>query len=131
MKRGKHCLLKVSILQKISRHSFHYFFYTEVVLYPDDMSWIMPLLRRAAPKWKLILTEIGMPNDQIMSLMKRRKDGVVLLEMGVSKWLREHTPPGATLADLVKALCGVEVGEEEVASEILKGKSIRYSKFLL
>ncbi|CAI8036809.1 Uncharacterized protein STK_23830 [Geodia barretti] len=92
----------------------------EVMLYPDDMSWIMPLLRRAAPKWKLILTEIGVPNDYIMSLMKRRKDGVVLLEMGVSKWLRGHAPPGATLADLVKALCGVEVGEEEVASEILK-----------
>ena len=101
------------------------FFYTEVVLYPDDMSWIMPLLRRAAPKWKLILTEIGMPNDQIMSLMKRKKDEVVLLEMGVSKWLREQPRPGATLADLVKALCGMEVGEEEVASEILKGKSIR------
>ena len=64
----------------------------------------MPLLRRAAPKWKLILTEIGMPNDYIM---KHTINEVVVLEIGMSKWLGEHTHLGATLVDLVKALRGM------------------------
>ena len=97
---------------------------TEVVLYPNDISWIMPLLRRAAPKWKLILMKIGFPNDYIMNVTTRKKDEGVILDKAVGKWIREHTPPGATLADLLKALCSAEVNEGEVASEIMTGKSI-------
>ena len=94
------------------------------MLYPDDISWIMPLLRRAAPKWKLILMKIGFPNDYIMNVTTRKKDDGIILDKAVGKWIREHTPPGATLADLLKALCNAEVKEGELGSEIMKGNSI-------
>jgi hypothetical protein len=87
------------------------------------MSWIMPLLKRAAPKWKQILMEIGMPNDYITTLATCRRDEVILLDMGVSNWLRQQAPQGATLADLVKALCSPEVSVGDVATDIVMGNS--------
>lgn len=97
---------------------------TEVVLCQDDMAWIMPLLKRAAPKWKQILKKVGVPNDYIIWLAGRSKEEDLLLDMGVSKLIREQTSTGAILADLVKALCSPEVNEGDVASEIMKGKSL-------
>ena len=84
----------------------------------DDMDWIMPLLRKAAPKWKKILMKIGLRNEDIMSTTK---DEAVLLHMGMGRWLRQKQAR-ATLDTLISALCSPEVGESDVASEILTSK---------
>jgi deltex-like protein len=91
-----------------------------VMLCLDDMAWIMPLLGRIAPKWKEVLMKIGMPSDQIISMTERVKDEVILLNTGISKWLQqEQASPGVTLDALAAALSSPEVGEEQVASEIV------------
>ena len=92
---------------------------TGMILCRDDINWLMPLLSHAAPKWKEILTSIGITNDHIMTMMESGKDGAMLLQMGMKRWVKQAS---ATLGALVAALCSPEVGEGYLASEIVKGK---------
>ena len=87
----------------------------------DDMTWIMPLLRQTVPKWKEILMNVGITNDHILSIRDQAKDEVGVLNMGIGKWLGQESP-GVTLVNLAAALSSPEVGEEALASEIVKGK---------
>ena len=87
----------------------------------DDLPWIMTVLRQIAPKWKEILMKLGMHNDQIMSIVGQTTDHTVLLNMGISSWLQQASP-AVTLSTLTAALSSLEVGEKQVASEIIKGK---------
>ena len=92
---------------------------TGMILCRDDINWLMPLLSHAAPKWKEILTSIGITNDHIMTMMESGKDGAMLLQMGMKRWVKQAS---ATLGALVAALRSPEVGEGYLASEIVKGK---------
>jgi hypothetical protein len=100
------------------------FLFPGVSLCLDDLDWIMPLLRKAAPNWKKILMKIGMDNEAVMGTTT--KDEVVLLHVGVRRWLKQKQAR-ATLDTLISALCNPEVGEGHVASEIMTGKFQRYS----
>lgn len=94
-----------------------------MVLCLDDMAWIMPLLRQAAPKWKKILMKIGIQNDTIMSMRDDTKEEELLLNKGVRRWLQQKQgSPKVTLGDLATALSSPEVGEGDLASDIVKGK---------
>ena len=81
----------------------------------------MPLLRRAAPKWKKILMKIGIQNEAIMQMMNSTQDERVLLTMGVNRWLKQKQTE-VTLAALVAALSSPEIGERDIAAEIVTGK---------
>ena len=61
---------------------------------------------------------LGIKNDHIMAMMDSSKDGAVLLNMGMAKWLQQ----AATLTALTGALSSPELGESYLASEIMKGK---------
>ena len=91
-----------------------------MILCRDDINWLMPLLSHAAPKWKEILTSIGITNDHIMTMMESGKDGAMLLQMGMKRWVKQAS---ATLGALAAALSSPEVGEGYLASEIVKGKN--------
>ena len=81
----------------------------------------MPLLRRATPKWKKILMKIGIQNEVIMLIMNSTQDERVLLNMGVNRWLSQKQTE-VTLAVLVSALSSPEIGERDIAAEIVTGK---------
>ena len=83
----------------------------------------MCLLRPIAHKWKEVVMRLGMKNDYIMALIERSKDGAVILNMGMSKWLQQE----ATLIALAEALSSPEIGEPYIASEITKGDSDKLS----
>lgn len=68
--------------------------------------------------------KLGVQNDHIMAMMEGSSDEKVLLNRGMSKWLQQVSP-AVTLAALVAALNSPEVGEREVASQIVKGKFSR------
>ena len=87
----------------------------------DDLQWIMRVLRQIAPKWMEILIKLGMQNDQIMCMIGQTTDHTILLDMGISSWLQQASP-AVTLSTLAAALSSLEVGEKQVASEIIKGK---------
>ena len=78
----------------------------------------MPLLRPIAHKWKEVVMRLGVKNDHIMSMMETSKDGAVLLNMGMIRWLKQE----ATLTALTEALSSPKIGEPYLASEIMKGK---------
>ena len=84
----------------------------------EDLQWITRLLRPIAHKWKEVVMRLGVKNDHIMSMMESSKDGAVLLNMGMSKWLQQE----ATLTALAETLSSPEIGEPYLASEIMKGK---------
>ena len=87
----------------------------------DDLPWIMTVLRQIAPKWMEILMKLGMQNDIISSMMGLATDHTVLLNMGISSWLQQASPT-VTLSTLAAVLGNV--GEKDVASEIVTGKSL-------
>ena len=89
------------------------------MLCEDDLPWIMTLLRPIAKKWKGLLHNLGVQNDHIMSMMDQSRDPAVLLRIGLIKCLKQTT---CTLAGLAAALSSLEVGEKDIASEIVKGK---------
>lgn len=70
------------------------------------------------------MTTLGVPNDYTLAVMEKSSDVVLLLNMGISKWLHQASS-GVTLAALARALSGSELGEEELASEIVKGTFYR------
>ena len=84
----------------------------------DDLPWIMRVLRPISRKWKEIVMGLGVKNDHIMSMMESSKDGAMLLNMGITKWLQQ----AATLAALTETLSSPEIGEGHLASEVMKGK---------
>ena len=86
----------------------------------DDLPWIMTVLSQIAPKWMVIL-KLGMQNDIISSMVGLATDHTVLLNMGISSWLQQASPT-VTLSTLAAALGNV--GEKDVASEIVTGKSL-------
>lgn len=87
----------------------------------DDLAWIMTILRSIAPKWKEILIELGISNDQVLAAMDSSTSPIVRLRMGMSGWLGQISPR-PTLVSLAVALRSKAVGETEKASEMLKGK---------
>ena len=56
-----------------------------------------------------------------MVLMEKSEDPTVLLNNGLNKWLKWASAK-VTLAALARALRSPEVGEDHLASEIVKGK---------
>lgn len=84
----------------------------------------MTLLGPISAKWKEIVTTLGVPNDYTLAMMEKSNDPVILLNMGISKWLQQ-TSSAVTLAALDRALSSSEVGEEVLATEIVKGKFYR------
>ena len=64
---------------------------------------------------------LGIPNDYAISMMGKCEDPVVLLNMGMSNWLQQASSK-VTLGVLARALRSPEVGEDHLASEIVKGK---------
>ena len=93
----------------------------DIPLSVDDLPWIMTLLGRIASKWKKIALALGIQNDRVMAIMEQSSDVTVQLNMGITKWLQQASS-AVTLAALAKALSSSEVGEEELATEIVKGK---------
>ena len=85
----------------------------------------MTLLRSIAPKWKEILMKLRVQDDQILSIENQTSDDAIRLNTGLSKWLNQSSPM-VTLPGLTAALTSPEVGETDVASEIIKGKFRRY-----
>ena len=83
----------------------------------------MPLLKRAAPKWKKILMGIGIKKEALTGMAEQKvADQELLLKKGMIKWLKqEQASPQATLATLADALDSPEVGEGAVAADIVNG----------
>ena len=95
-----------------------------ILLNINDLPWIMTLLRPISHKWRKIVTTLGVPNDYTLAVMGSCSDVKVLLNKGITKWLQQASS-AVSLAALARALSSSEVGEEELASEIVKGKSYR------
>ena len=84
----------------------------------------MTFLRPISHKWKEIVTTLGVPNDYTLAVMGSCSDVRILLNKGITKWLQQASS-AVTLAALARALSSSEVGEEELASKIVKGTFYR------
>lgn len=98
-----------------------------VILSVDDLAWIKPILKPAAPKWRRILLKIGLAKETISKMSTNSKDDELLLNMGLRNWLKQKSSHGADVEQLLSALQSSEVGEKGIALEIIAGKSITYT----
>ncbi len=90
----------------------------EAPLNINDIYWILEVLIKVSPKWKLIAIALKLPNYEIESC--RQRDLKISLYNVLSIWLARDpsSPPGITMSTLLAALRSELVGEGRVAIDL-------------
>lgn len=89
-----------------------------------DAPILRPILHQIAEKWRILGFLLGFDHNTLDNLAKFAGSNESYLDKVISKWLCGDSTHPQTLESLVGAIRNQEIGEEEIATKLLKGNII-------